>query len=127
MVPKMSSVIVPEDVLAPEPALPAQFHEIWHRTRFITSERALALSVMWQAIIDLRKFRFARRRRQQRLYMEAYLWVASNERSWPYSFVNLCEVLNLTPEATREQLLGEMAPQTGAAERDLSSEVEEAA
>ena len=39
MVPKMSSVIVPEDLLAPEPALPIQFHEIWHRTRFITSER----------------------------------------------------------------------------------------
>jgi hypothetical protein len=127
MVPKMSSVIVPEDVLAPEPALPAQFHEIWHRTRFITSERALALSVIWQAIIDLRKFRFAPRRRQQRLYMEAYRWVASDDRSWPYSFVNLCEVLNLVPEPTRESLLGEAAPQRRTLEKDLTSEVEEAA
>lgn len=127
MVPKMSSVIVPEDVLAPEPALPAQFHEIWHRTRFITSERALALSVIWQAIIDLRKFRFAPRRRQQRLYMEAYLWVASDEHSWPYSFVNLCEVLNLSPEPTREKLIGAMAPQGGVPDKDLASEVEEAA
>jgi hypothetical protein len=123
----MSSVIVPEDVLAPEPALPAQFHEIWHRTRFITSERALALSVVWQAIIDLRKYRFAARRRQQRLYMEAYLWVASEERSWPYSFVNLCEALNLDPELTRDRLLGEVAPSNGPIERDLAAEVEEAA
>lgn len=111
MVPKMSSVIVPEDLLAPEPALPIQFYEIWHRTRFITSERALVLSVLWQAVADLQKFRFARRRRQQRLYMEAYHWVASEDRNWPYSFVNLCEVLNLPDEALRDQLLSLELPQ----------------
>jgi hypothetical protein len=105
MVPKMSSVIVPEDLLAPEPALPSQFHEIWHRTRFVAAERALVLSVLWQAVADLQKFRFARRRRQQRLYMEAYEWVHSPDRSWPYSFVNLCEVLNLPAEALSQQLL----------------------
>jgi hypothetical protein len=105
MVPKMSSAIVMEDLLAPEPALPAQFHEIWHRTRFITAERALVLSVLWQAITDLQKFRFAPRRRQQRLYMDAYRWVESSERGWPYSFVNLCETLNLPAELLREQLL----------------------
>jgi len=111
MVPKMSSVIVPEDLLAPEPALPIQFHEIWHRTRFIASERALVLSVLWQAVADLQKFRFAPRRRQQRLYMEAYKWVASEDRSWAYSFVNLCEVLNLPEVALREQLLSLDIPQ----------------
>ena len=109
MVPKMSSVIITEDLLAPEPALPVQFHEIWHRTRFITSERALVLSVLWQAVTDLQKFRFARRRRQQRLYMDAYRWVESGERVWPYSFVNLCETLNLAPELLRAQLLS-LAP-----------------
>jgi hypothetical protein len=59
--------------------------------------------------------------------MEAYLWVASEERSWPYSFVNLCEALNLDPELTRDRLLGEVAPSNGPIERDLAAEVEEAA
>ncbi len=110
MVPKMSSVIVPEELLAPEPALPIQFHDVWHRTRFITSERALVLAVLWQAVIDLQKYRFAPRRRQQRLYMEAYRWVASEDRSWPYSFVNLCEAINLEPEPLRAQLLSDAVP-----------------
>jgi hypothetical protein len=106
MVPKMSSVIVPEEVLAPEPALPTQFHDIWSRSRYISPERALVLAILEQAFGDLEKYRFAMRRRQQRLYMEAYKWVASDEREWPYSFVNLCESVSLSAESVREQLLG---------------------
>ena len=80
MVPKMSPVIIPEEIIASEPALPCQFQDIWHRTRYTSPERSLVLSVVWQAVIDLQKYRFAVRRRQQRLYMEAYRWVASVDR-----------------------------------------------
>lgn len=103
---------VSDDVLVPEPALPSQFGDIWHRSRAISAERALALAVLWEAVFDLQKFRFAERRRQQRLYWEAYAWVASNDRGWPYSFVNLCEILDMNPGAVRQQLLGAMAPLT---------------
>ena len=99
-----------EDVLTPEPALPAQFHEIWHRSRAVSPEKALLLSVLWQAILDLRKHRFAHRRRYQRLYVEAYKWVVSDSCSWPYSFANICDVLDLDPESVRAELLGEMVP-----------------
>jgi hypothetical protein len=101
---------VSDDILVPEAALPAQFADIWHKTRAITPERALALAVLWEAVADLGKFRFAARRRQQRLYWEAYNWVTSDDRSWPFSFANLCDTLNLTVEPVRKQLLGEMAP-----------------
>ena len=37
--------------------------------------------------------------------MEAYKWVASGDRSWPYSFVNLCEALKLSPEYLRAGML----------------------
>lgn len=101
---------VSDDVLIPEAALPSQFGDIWHRSRAISPERALALAVLWEAVFDLEKFRFAARRRQQRLYWEAYEWVASIDRRWPYSFVNLCELLDMRPNAVRQQLLGAMAP-----------------
>jgi hypothetical protein len=110
MVPKMWSGVPPEDLLMPEPALPAQFKDIWYRSRAISPERSLVLSVMWQAVLDLHKFRFAQRRQQQRLYMEAYEWVASEDRGWPFSFVNLCEMLNMHPGVTREQLLNGEIP-----------------
>jgi hypothetical protein len=126
MVPKMWSGILPEELLIPEPALPAQFHIIWHRSRAISPERALVLAVLWQAVADLQKHRFAGRRQQQRLYMEAYEWVASKDRIWPYSFVNLCELLSLNPDSLREELLsgkvvGAQPPV------DLLTDVEEAA
>jgi len=110
MVPKMSPVIIPEELIASEPALPVQFHDIWHRTRYTSPERSLVLSVVWQAVIDLQKYANATRRRQQRLYMEAYRWVASTDRSWPYSFENIAEMLNVAPERMRFQLIGNSDP-----------------
>ncbi|MGH7785603.1 MAG: hypothetical protein ACRERC_01990 [Candidatus Binatia bacterium] len=101
---------VSDEVLVPDAALPSQFDDIWHRSRAISPERALALAVIWEAVIDLGKYRFATRRRQQRLYWEAYAWVTSNERGWPYSFVNLCDTMSLAVEPVRKRLLGEMAP-----------------
>jgi hypothetical protein len=110
MVPKMSPVIIPEELIASEPALPVQFHDIWHRTRYTSPERSLVLSVVWQAVIDLQKYAFAKRRRQQRLFMEAYRWVASTDRSWPYAFENIAEMLNVAPERLRKQLIGNSEP-----------------
>ena len=108
-VPRMWSG-VSDDILTPDAALPTQFADIWHKSRAITPEKALALAVVWEAVLDLEKYRFAPRRRQQRLYWEAYNWVTSDERSWPYSFVNLCDNIGLTPECVRSQLLGANAP-----------------
>jgi len=128
MVPKMSPVIIPEEIIASEPALPVQFQDIWHRTRYTSPERSLVLSVVWQAVIDLQKYRFAKRRRQQRLYMEAYRWVASSDRQWPYAFENIAEMLNVAPERLREQLIGNSAPMFAPpSEQPQAAEVSEAA
>jgi hypothetical protein len=96
---------VPDDILIPEVAIPSQFRDIWHRSRAISPDRALAIAVLEQAVFDLHKYRYAKRRRHQRLYMEAYKWVASDDDSWPYSFVGLCDALDLTPEWLRTHLL----------------------
>jgi hypothetical protein len=106
----MSPVIIPEELIASEPALPVQFHDIWHRTRYVAPERSLVLSVVWQAVIDLQKYQFAKRRRQQRLYLEAYRWVESRDRQWPYAFENVAEMLNVAPERLRKQLIGANEP-----------------
>lgn len=128
MVPKMSPVAIPEELIASEPALPVQFHEIWHKTRYTAPERSLVLAVVWQVVIDLQKYRFARRRRQQRLYMEAYEWVASDDRQWPYAFRNVAEMLNVDAKRLRAQLIGDIG-MSGASVQpiDLPALVEEAA
>jgi hypothetical protein len=127
MVPKMSPVVIPDELIASEAALPVQFHDIWHRTRYVSPERALVLALVWQTIADLQKYRFATRRRQQRLYIEAYRWVVSDDRQWPYSFCNVAEMLDVAPERLRAQLLGDAAPGASPAHHEAPTDVEEAA
>lgn len=99
---------IPDAVLASEATLPAQFHDLWYKSRAVSPERALALAVLWETVSDLDRYRFAKRRRGQRLFWEAYRWLMANDRSWPFSFVNLCEAIGLSSEAVREQLLGDL-------------------
>jgi hypothetical protein len=75
-------------------------------SREVCPERQLAVAVLSQAADDLRKFRHARRGAGYSLYADARNWITSNDRKWPYSFLNLCDVLNLAADAIRAELLG---------------------
>lgn len=95
-----------EEFLKPEIILPIQFDWMWRRSTQLTPERSLLLAMLEQAASDLSNFRFRPRRRAQRIYWDAYQWVMSNDRSHPFSFVNICEVLKLSPQALRSGMLG---------------------
>jgi hypothetical protein len=71
------------------------------------SARALAKGVLDQAAKDLRKFRASHEAIGRELYRDAYTWVMSNDLSWPYSFVNVCEALGLSTELLRSELLAD--------------------
>lgn len=106
MMPSMWSGVLFEENLDPEIIVPEQFFENARRRSAAAPETLLAVAVLERAVADLREYRYRTRRRYQRLYMEAYEWVASNNRSWPFSFVNLCEVLNLPVDGLRGRLIG---------------------
>lgn len=101
----MMNAVVHEDVLQPESTLPVQFARLWHGTLPVSPERALLVSMLALAADDLSKYRHARSRRQRRLYRDAFRWVASDDRSWPLSFVNICEFLSLSAQRLRAELL----------------------
>src|SRR5262249_13446570 len=56
---------------------PSQFRDIWNGEGH-SPERELAAAVLDAAASDLRNFRYARRRRRQRMYWQTYQWVASD-------------------------------------------------
>jgi hypothetical protein len=99
-----------DDTLTPLAVRPVQFDEIWSRTSAVSPESALAFAVMDQAINDLITHRFARGRRQQRTYWDAYQWMMAEDYEWPFSFVNLCASLRLEAEPIRRQLLDGTIP-----------------
>jgi hypothetical protein len=70
-------------------------------------EKDLALGVLKQAAHDLRRFRSATRGVRRELYVDAHDWVTSNDFSWPYSFVNVCKLLDVCPEVVRTELFAD--------------------
>jgi len=101
---------VSDEVLVAAVVRPVQFQDIWSRSGVVSPERGLAMAVVQEALNDLAKYRYSKRRRGQRLYWEAYAWVADDDREWPYSFVNLCEAVGLSVESIRGQILDSMTP-----------------
>ena len=69
-----------------------------------TPEKDLALGVLKQAARDLRRFHSATNGVKQELYLDAYSWVTANDFLWPYSFVNVCKLLNVCPEVVRAEI-----------------------
>lgn len=70
-----------------------------------SAEEELAAAVLQLAFDDLERHRGATEVRRRRAFREAYTWVASDERRWPFSFLNVCDLLDLSPRAVRAKLL----------------------
>jgi hypothetical protein len=70
-----------------------------------TNQKDLAAGVLKQAAQDLRRFHGATSAIERELYLDAYSWVISDDCSWPFSFLNVCQLLDLAPESLRQELL----------------------
>ena len=77
--------------------------------QFETSRKDLAAGILKQAGLDLRRFHDATSAIEREFYLDAYRWVMSDDCSWPFSFLNVCQLLNLAPESVRENMLGDVS------------------
>ena len=73
------------------------------------SQWDLAAGVLKQATEDLRRFHRQTSRIERELYHDAYRWVMSDDYSWPFSFPNVCRLLNRAPDELRQELIGDLA------------------
>jgi hypothetical protein len=77
--------------------------------QFETSRKDLAAGILKQAALDLRRFHGATSGLEWEFFLDAYRWVTSDDSSWPFSFLNVCQALNLAPETAREEVLGDLS------------------
>ena len=68
-------------------------------------ERNLLLAVLTDAIVRYQALAGVVAVTRRRELGEAERWLFSNDRRWPYSFVNVCEALEIAPTALRRQLV----------------------
>jgi hypothetical protein len=78
--------------------------------QFETSRKDLTAGILKQAALDLRRFHGATSALEREFYLDAHRWVTSDDYSWPFSFLNVCQALNLVPETVREHRRQMQAP-----------------
>lgn len=78
-------------------------------TQKATPEQNLAAAVFGEVLEDLGRGP-GTSRESRGLYESTREWVRSDDASWPYSFVPLCDLFKLDIDATREALLSENRP-----------------
>jgi hypothetical protein len=71
------------------------------------AQRELAADVLKQAAHDLRRRDTATSNIERELYLDAYRWLTVDQCSSPFSFVNVCQLLNVAPEKIRQELIGD--------------------
>ena len=77
--------------------------------QFETSQKDLAAGILKQAALDLRRFHGASSKVEREFYVDAHRWLTSDDCSWPFSFLNVCQLLNLAPETVREDVLDDLS------------------
>src|SRR2546423_1657602 len=73
--------------------------------QFETSRKDLAAGILKQAGLDLRRFHGGTSAVEREFYLDAYRWVMSDDCSWPFSFLNVCQLLKLPRKFLRQNLL----------------------
>lgn len=88
----------------PDTLLPSQYFDRFRRRSQLQGERRLMLAVLEDAVDMYRKHVAARDGRNQQLFLDAEEWIDDDDRTWVFSFLNLCDVLDLDGEYLRRGL-----------------------
>jgi hypothetical protein len=92
-------------LLQPDTLLPSQYFAALRRKGAHEPERRLVVAVLQDAVDCFQKHLFARDRRARQLYLDAEEWISSDDRSWPFSFENVCDLLQINAEYLRHGLM----------------------
>jgi hypothetical protein len=97
------SADVTDSSTASDLILPSQFFEFVGKNRF-SCEQRLMLAVLADAINILHDWCVSASIRKRRLFADAACWVMTRGRHVPFSFDNVCDALEISPDALRRRL-----------------------
>jgi len=92
-------------LLEPDTLLASQFFGALRRKPAMDGERRLMIAVLEDAVHCFRKQVHATDPKARQLFRDAEQWITSTDQSWFFSFVNVCDTLDLNPDWLREGLL----------------------
>lgn len=98
------NIVGDRQLFQPDVLLPSQFFASMRKKVPQEPEYRLIVAVLQDAIECFQKHLFARDHKARHLFEDAAEWLASDDREWPYSFISICDVLNLNPDYVRSGL-----------------------
>ena len=88
----------------PDVLLPAQFFAAFRREGGLERERLLMLAVLEDAVDCYQKYAHTRDPRSRQMFEESREWVTSSDRTWLFSFENICDTLEISADYVRRGL-----------------------
>lgn len=93
-----------ESLFQPDTIASAEYFD-GRRKSALEPEKELVLALIEDAVFCFKKYLGSKREKEQRLYSDAEEWIFSDDREWPLSFLNVCDLLGLEPDYMRGGLL----------------------
>jgi len=91
-------------LILPDIMVPTQYFYVMERRNSVSPESKLLWAVLASAIHDFQEHRRATRASEKRLFQEAQTWFMSREVFNAFSFVAVCQALDLDPDAVCQRL-----------------------
>ncbi len=122
-------------LFVPDTMLPSQYFDRVARRTDYEGERRLMIAVLEDAVDVYRKLAGAHDARRLQLFRDAEEWIENDDRTWIFSFQNICDVLGIESEylrrglrAIKEQALsrGQVVILRTDADRDAADDLREA-
>ena len=107
----------------PNTILPVQYFTRLQRGSSWTGEQRLMAAVLEDAVAVCTKPNAPKTSKARQVLRETLRWLRSNDRTWTFSFLRICEHLDLNPGAIRREiriLRGEEIVERGMASRVAS-------
>jgi hypothetical protein len=82
-----------------------QFLRVFRQRSYSEREKKLMFAVLTDAIECFQKYSKGKSRRSQKLFCNAEAWIRCRDSSWPFSFENICEALDINPNYLRLGLM----------------------
>jgi hypothetical protein len=93
-----------QELFQPDTLLPSQYFDRIRRRASADGERRLMVAILEDAVDVYRKQAGARDRKRRQLFEDAEAWIESPDRSWIFSYENICDVLGIDAGYLRKGL-----------------------
>jgi hypothetical protein len=80
-------------VFQPDILIEHQYQSTYRRRFHLDPERVLMLAVLQDAVVCFQDNVKATCKRKQTMHLDAAEWITNDDRSYPFSFENICEAL----------------------------------